>query len=136
MKLLVLTTEPISAEQLGDALNSGDLDDLEVSVVAPALSDTALRFWMADADDAIARADSVRRQTAHELQGSGVAASASTGESDPMQAIQDALQTFQADRILVFRHSDEEQRYREDLDLEEVRERFGLPVEETVVPAA
>jgi predicted ATP-dependent protease len=136
MKLLVLTTEPISAQQLRDALNSSDLEDLEVSVVAPALSESALRFWMADADEAIARAESVRRQTAHELQGSGVAASASTGESDPMQAIQDALQTFQAERILVFRHPEDEQRYREDLDLEEVRERFGLPVDDTVVPAA
>src|SRR5437763_13684411 len=99
MRVLVLTTEPISAQQLRDALNSGDLEDLEVSVVAPALSDSALRFWMTDADEAIARADRVRRQTAHKLAGAGVAAGAATGESDPLQAIQDALQTIHADKI-------------------------------------
>jgi hypothetical protein len=134
MKLLVLTSEPITAEQLRDALGQRDVDDLEVMVVAPALNDSGLRFWMADADEAIARADNVRRQTAVELEGSGVRAQAATGESDPVQAIQDALQSFEADRILVFRHPDEQQRYREDLDLDEVRERFGLPVEDSVLP--
>lgn len=136
MKLLVLTSEAITAEQLRDALGQREGDDLEVMVVAPALNDSALRFWMADADEAIARADNVRRQTAVELEGSGVQARGATGESDPVQAIQDALQGFEADRILVFRHPDEQQRYREDLDLDEVRERFGLPVEDSVLPAA
>jgi hypothetical protein len=136
MKLLVLTSEPITAEQLRDALGQGDVNDLEVMVVAPALNDSALRFWLADADEAIARADKVRRQTAVELEGSGVDTQATTGESDPVQAIQDALQSFEADRILVFRHSDEQQRYREDLDLDEVGERFGLPVEDSILPAA
>ena len=134
MRLLVLTSEPITAPHLRDALGQHDVRDLEVMVVAPALSESALRFWMADADEAIARADSVRRQTAVELEGSGVAPRAAPGESDPVQAIEDALQSFEADRILVFRHPDEQQRYREDLDLDEVRERFGRPVEESILP--
>lgn len=136
MKVLVLTSEPITAQQLRDALPGAEVPELEVMVVAPALSESRLRFWLADADEAIARADSVRRQTARELEGSGVAARTDTGESDPLQAIQDALQVFQAERIVVFRHPNEDQRYREDLDLEEARERFGLPVDDTVVPAA
>lgn len=134
MRVLVLTTEPITAHQLRDAL--GEVQDLEVMVVAPALNESGLKFWLADADEAIAQAEKVRRETARELEGSDVAARATTGEADPLQAIQDALQTFPAERILVFRHSDEEQRYREDLDLEEARDRFGLPVDDTIVPAA
>jgi hypothetical protein len=136
MKLLVVTSEPITAQQLRDALGEGTAaDDLEVMVVAPALAESGLRFWMTDADQAIARADEVRRETVSELAGQGLTARGDTGEADPTQAIEDALQTFPADRIVIFRHGQEAQRYREDFDLEEIRERFALPVAETAVPA-
>jgi hypothetical protein len=67
MKLLVLTSEPISAQQLRDAL-PGDLEpqDAEVMLVTPAFHDSALRFWVSDADDAIARADAIRRESVDE----------------------------------------------------------------------
>jgi hypothetical protein len=63
-----------------------------------------------------------------ELADSGVTASGDTGESDPLQAIQDALITFPADRIVVFKHPQGERGYREDVDEREVEERFGVPV--------
>jgi hypothetical protein len=129
MRLLVLTTEAVSAEQLRDAL-PGDADptDAEVMVVAPALHDSALRFWLSDADDAIARADEVRRQSAEQLGAEGVSAAADTGESDPEDAVEDVLKTFPADRILVFTHTGDEQRYREDVDTDALQSRFGIPV--------
>jgi nucleotide-binding universal stress UspA family protein len=134
MKLLVLTSEPITAVQLRDALPDGTgPEDAEVMVVAPALQDDALHFWLSDADDAIAKADEVRRATLATLDAEGVQASGDTGESDPVAAIADALQTFDADRIVLFTHGRSQQRYREDLDLEEVRERFGLPVDQRVL---
>ncbi|MFL5822894.1 MAG: hypothetical protein ACJ764_05560 [Solirubrobacteraceae bacterium] len=135
MKTLILTSEPISAQQLRDALGQ-DAEDDEVLVVAPALQESGLRFWTADADEAIDKAQEVWRRTVGELSEAGVSAHGDTGESDPLQAIQDSLQTFPAQRIVLFRHPEEEQRYREDFDLDEVRERFGLPVEEALVPAA
>ncbi len=135
MRVLVLTSEPITAEQVRGALGEGEDEQTEVMVVAPALNESGLKFWTADADAAIARADTVRRKTELELEQSGLQTRSDTGESDPLQAIQDALQTFDADRILIFRHGEDEQRYREDFDFEEVRERFGLPVDETVVSA-
>jgi hypothetical protein len=130
MKLLVLTSEPISAQQLREAL-PGELgpEDAEVMVVAPALQESGIRFWMSDADEAIARAEEVRRQTVERLGQEGVAASGNTGESDPAQAIQDALQTFPAERIVVFTHRGEDQDYREDFEAGEIEERFGLPVD-------
>src|SRR5579884_13459 len=129
MKVLVLTSEAISAQQLRDALD-GDVppQELEVLVIAPALQESGLRFWMTDADEAIDRADQIRRQTVHELEEHGMPAQGDTGESDPLQATQDALQTFPAEQIVLFRHPGDEQRYREDFDLDEVRERFDLPV--------
>jgi hypothetical protein len=130
MKVLVVTSEAISAQQLRDALGSadGDPSDLEVMVVAPALADSALQFWMSDADEAIARAEEVRQQSVERLGQEGVPASGDTGEADPYTAIEDALKTFDADRIVLFTHGEEAQRYREDLDEREVGERFGRPV--------
>jgi hypothetical protein len=97
-------------------------------VIAPAIQESSLRFWFSDADDAIAKADEVRRQTVKDLGDSGVAATGDTGESDPLQAIQDALITFPADRIVVFTHPRGERGYREDVDGREIEERFGVPV--------
>jgi hypothetical protein len=129
MKLLVLTSEPISAQQLRGALGEEvEPADAEVMVVAPAFAADALHFWLSDADQAIAEADQVRRQTLERLGEEGVAASGDTGESDPLQAIQDALSTFAADRILLFTHPASSSRYREDVDIAEVEERFGIPV--------
>lgn len=130
MKLLVLTSEPITARQLRAAV-TGDVDpkEAEVMVVAPALQESPLKFWLSDADDAIARAEEVRRETVQQLGEEGVPASGDTGESDPLRAMEDALQTFKADRIVVFTHGDSEQRYREDVDEQEIQNRFGIPVD-------
>jgi hypothetical protein len=131
MKLLVLTSEPISAEQLRSALGSDHepAEDTEVMVVAPALHESALRFWLSDADEAISRATRVSRETVQELDKAGIAAHGDTGESDPLDAIEDALRSFSADKIVIFTHPESEQRYREDLDEAEIEGRFGLPVE-------
>ena|SRR5947208_2881786 len=137
MKVLVLTSEPISAEQLRDALGSAgdpaDAADTEVMVVAPALAESAMKFWMSDADDAIARAEQVRRESVERLGEAGVPATGETGEADPYTAIEDALKTFEADRIVLFTHRGEGQRYREDLDDREIAERFGVPVDHATV---
>ncbi len=129
-RILVLTTEPITAAQLRGALPEGaDSQHVEVMVVAPAIQESPLKFWFSDADDAIAKADEVRRRTVQELGEEGVSASGDIGDSDPLQAIQDALITFDADRIVLFTRRESDQAYREDVDEREVRERFGLPVE-------
>src|SRR5947209_1338943 len=114
MKLLVITSEPISAEDLRSAL-PGEVDptEAEVMLVAPALQDTPLKFWFSDADDAIARAEEVRRESVERLGAEGVSAAGDTGESDPLDAIEDALQTFSAERIVLFTRASNA-RYRED----------------------
>ena len=134
VRLLVLTSEPVSADQLRTALpGEADPADAEVMVVAPALHKSALRFWMSDADAAIARAEEVRAESVENLGRAGVSASGDTGESDPEEAIEDALKTFPADRILLFTHGGGEQRYREDLDAGSLESRFGIPVSQSTV---
>jgi broad specificity phosphatase PhoE len=129
MKVLVVTSESITAEQLHEALGADvSPDQAEVMVVAPALQESGFKFWLSDADDAIARADQVRRESLEKLGEAGVAASGDTGESDPETAIEDALKTFDADRIVLFTHRGSSRRYREDVDPDELVERFGRPV--------
>ncbi len=132
MKILVLTTEPVSADDLRGALG-GELppEDAEVMVVAPALHESGLRFWLSDADEAIQRADEVRRESVDQLGEAGVSASGDTGEGDIADAIEDALETFPADRVVVFTRADDEQRYREDVDEGELQRRFSIPVTES-----
>jgi hypothetical protein len=129
MKILVLTSEPVTADQLRAALPSdADPKDAEVMVLSPALHENALRFWVSDADEAITRAEDVRRQSLEQLGEAGVAASGDTGEGTPEEAIEDALKTFAADRILVFTHPESEQLYKEGVDPDELQTRFGVPV--------
>ncbi len=132
MKLLVLATEPITADDVRDALpGDDDVEGAEVLVVAPAVNESAVAFWVSDSDEAIGDAESVARRTADALRERGARARATTGESEPLLALQDALATFPADRILIVARSDEDRaRYREDDVAGEAGRRFGVPVTE------
>lgn len=57
-----------------------------------------------------------------------MSASADTGESDPEDAVEDVLKTFAADRIVLFTHGGDAQRYKEDIDPDALQSRFGIPV--------
>jgi hypothetical protein len=128
MKVLVIASEPISADRLRAALG-GATDDAEIMVVAPALHRSALRFWLSDADEAIRRAQLVQRETVENLDDAGLEAHGDTGESDPVKAVEDVLVTFPAERIVLFTRASSEQRYDEGIDGEALRQRFGLPVQ-------
>ena len=127
MKLLVLAPEAVDAAAVRNALPGDDLDGAEVLVVSPALNPSGIRFWMSDSDDAIQEAEHASGATADALRTEGAHARAATGESEPLLAIQDALATFPADHIVIFRGEGDD--YREE-DLAEARERFGVPVTE------
>lgn len=134
MKLLVLTAEPLEAEllrrELGDEVN-----DAEVRVVAPAMNSSPVAFWMSDSDEAIAEAVESAQRTGDAAREAGAdSASTTTGESEPLVALEDALATFPADRVAVFVHSPDEQRYREEDICAKAQERFGVTVTCHVLP--
>ena len=126
MKLLVVTPEPVDAALLRATLGE-DIEDAEVLVISPATHQSKLAFWMSDADEAIHEAEVAQEETVERLEESGVDAAGDTGESEPAVAIQDALATFPADRIVIFRHAGETD-YLEDEGLADAEERFGVPV--------
>jgi hypothetical protein len=101
--------------------------DTDVLVVAPALN-TPLRHWFNDQG----RADREARQRLDGelavLAGLGVRARGELGSDDPLQAIDDALQTFPADEILIGTHRDDESNWLEEDVVERAREAYGVPV--------
>jgi hypothetical protein len=129
MKVLVIASEPISADRLRAALG-GETDNAEIMVIAPALHRSALRFWLSDADEAIKRAGRVQRETVEGLDDAGLDAHGDSGEGDPVKAVEDTLVTFAAERIVLFTRPASEQRYSEGIDADALQQRFGLPVQQ------
>ena len=132
MKLLVLTPEPIDADMLRAAVGE-DAEGAEVLVVSPATNQSKLAFWVSDSDAAIGEAETAQNETVERLEEEGVDAAGDTGESEPGVAIQDALATFAADRIVVFSHPEGDRDYREDDGLADAESRFGVPLTHALI---
>ena len=133
-KILALVTEPVSGEALREAVGDG-AEAAEVMVVAPALNDR-IRFWTSDSDEAIERAEAVQEETVERMDEEGVDAAGDTGESDPLLALHDALQTFPADEIVLFTHEGGKHNWLEEGLVEEAEKRFDAPVRHLVVEEA
>jgi uroporphyrinogen-III synthase len=133
-KILVLVSESIDADALRSALGDDVAADDEVLVVAPALNERS-RFFLADPDPAIERAQAVQEETAARLEEQGVDAvpAVTPGEEDPLQALEDALATYDADEIVLFTHSSGAQNWLEDGLVDEAQRRFDAPVRHLVV---
>jgi hypothetical protein len=131
-KILALVSEPVSGEALKSAVGEQDAADAEVLVVAPALN-SRRRFFLADPDSAIERAEEVQVETVERMDDEGIDAAGDTGESDPLLAVQDALQTFDADEIVLFTHPGGERNWLEEGLVDDAKGRFEPPVRHFVV---
>jgi hypothetical protein len=67
MRVLVIASEPVTADELRGAVDGDEGEHLGVLVMAPALHSSMLRFWMSDADEAIAEADDTQRRMVGQL---------------------------------------------------------------------
>ena len=132
MKLLVLTPEPVDANVLRSTLGE-EVEGAEVLVVSPATNQSKLAFWVSDSDAAIGEAETAQNETVERLEEEGVEATGDTGESEPAVALQDALATFPADRIVIFSHPEGDRDYREDEGLADAEQRFGIPVTHALI---
>jgi nucleotide-binding universal stress UspA family protein len=132
VKLLVVTPEPIDARFLRETLGD-DVRGAEVLVVSPATNRSKLAFWVSDSDEAIEEAETAEVDTVERLEEAGVDAAGQVGESEPAMAIDDALATFKADRIVIFSHPEDERDYREDEGLTEGEARWGVPVTHALI---
>jgi hypothetical protein len=131
-KIIAVVAEPISGEALKSAVGADTAEEAEVLVVAPALN-SKFKFLTSDPDEAIARAERVQEETVERLDEEGIDAAGDTGEADPLLALQDALQTYPADEIVLCTHPNSERNWQEEGLVEQARERFDKPVKQLVV---
>ena len=111
---------PFGVRELIDAAD-------EILVVTPTLP---TRFeWLASATDkAREQADERLDTVLGQIEEQGSDASGMVGADDPMLAFEDALAAFPADHILVGLRSPDRADWQERGLLDELLERFGLPV--------
>src|SRR5947209_3609300 len=105
-RLLVVPTSNVSAESTGRVIEQRYGGDVDVRVVAPA-SNIGRLDWLANQeDDARSEAQARAMEVAQAVPGADVPAE--VGDTDPVQAIHDALATFEADEIVVVTCPDEQ----------------------------
>jgi len=103
-----------------------------VRVVSPALN-SPLKTWTSDEDGARAAAQGRLDASVESLRAVGLDASGEIGDGDPVQAIEDALRTFQPDELIVSTHPEGRSKWLERGVVDRARERFDLPLTHVVV---
>ena len=136
-RALVVANERVAGSELREALVERLGDGIgEVFVVAPALTDSGLKFALGDVDDAIEPARERMEKTVAELREAGIPAAGEVGDADPIQAISDEIEKFHPDQVLIVGHRDEDGAFAEKGLLEQVERDVELPVIELVVDSA
>lgn len=131
--ILVIANETVGGEELLAILRekSADVDE-RVRVVCPALN-SQLRHWASDEDGARAAAQRRLDASLEQLRGHGITAEGEVGDSDPLQAIEDALRTFGADEIVISTHPEGRSNWLERNIVGLARDRFDVPITHVVV---
>jgi hypothetical protein len=126
--LLVVASAPVIGSALERELQRRvEGRRTEVLVLSPAMTGSALKHAFGDVDEAIVSARERLEASVGELSHSGIAATGTVGDSDPLIAIEDALATFPADEILIVTSADQDEWLDGDL-FENARGRFRQPL--------
>jgi hypothetical protein len=132
-RVLVLANETLHGHDLrNEIVRVADGVAEDVLVVCPTLN-SSLRPSMSN-EDGTCDIDADRLQAALEaLGGAGLRVRGSIGDADPLQALEDALQSFSADEIVISTHPTGSSAWLERGVVEAARSRFGVPVTHVVV---
>ena len=127
-RVLVVTTASVDPETLREeVLGHVDDENAEVKIVAPA-SDVSRLQWLTNDEDEAREEAAEQADQAAEAVKPAATVEAEVGDSDPVQAVEDALRTFPADQIVIVTESGDEQGWLEKDSASAAYERFGLPV--------
>jgi hypothetical protein len=132
-RILVVSNETVIGTVLHQAIrfrarNVGG----DVLVVAPALN-SRLRHWLSDVDPARRAAEGRLARSLERLSAAGIRARGQVGDSDPLQAIEDALSTFPADEIIIATHPEDRSNWLARDIVARARTRFAAPILHIVV---
>jgi len=132
-RILVIASETVAGETLHAMIRQkSEGYRTNVLVVAPA-QPSPLQHLASDDDPsrraALERVDA----TLARLREAGFSAQGQVGDSDPLQAIEDALRTFGPDEIIISTHPEGRSHWLERNVVENARERFAVPITHVVV---
>jgi hypothetical protein len=127
-RLLVVVTAPVDEAVLRDRVRDHAGPDAEVRVVAPASDLSPLQWLATDEDEARGEAADIARSTERAVQSEAGRVETEVGDSDPVQAIEDALRQFSADEVIVVTRKGDDAGWLEKDSAEEASERFGVPI--------
>jgi hypothetical protein len=132
-RILVVANETLSGKALRDEIEHRAGDEPAIlRVVCPALN-TKLRHWTSDEDSARAAAQSRLDAILDTLEREGFTATGGIGESDPVQAMEDALRVFPAEEAIISTHPLGRSNWLERDVVTRARERFPIPITHVVV---
>ena len=135
-RILVVANETVGGSALLDQIRKRSEGVYEhVLVVVPALN-SPLRHWTSDEDGAREAAQQRLEASLAAMRAAGIDARGEVGDSDPLQAIEDALRTFAPDELIISTHPPERSHWLERGVVTGARERFALPVTHVVVDLA
>lgn len=132
-RILVVANETVGGPELLAVVRerAGDRH-ARVLVVAPALN-SPLKTMLSDEDAARAAAQERVDASLTSMRGVGLDVQGQIGDSDPVQAIDDAVRTFAPDELILSTHPPGRSRWLENGVVERSRERFDLPLTHVVV---
>jgi hypothetical protein len=132
-RILVIANETVGGEALRDVIREKSEGYREqVLVVCPALN-SPLRHWASDEDPARRQAQARLDRSLARLEELGISARGEVGDSEPLQAIEDALRTFGPDEVIISTHPEGRSHWLEKGVVRGARQRFAVPITHVVV---
>ncbi len=132
-RILVVSNETLRGEALrAEIAHRARGRESEVRVVCPALN-TKIKYWVSDEDQARQQAQERLDAVIAQLARDGIPAQGDIGDSDPLQAIEDALRLFPANEVIVSTHPYGRSNWLEQDVVGRARERFPIPITHVVV---
>ena len=132
-RVLVIANETVGGpELLAELRQHARGRRTDVLVVTPALN-SPLKHWVSDEDGARAAAAERLDASLDAMRAAGMTARGEIGDSDPVQAIADALRTFAPDEIVISTHPEGRSNWLERGVVDAARERFDVPITHVVV---
>lgn len=134
-RILVLANETCAGAAVCDEVRyRAGHEPAKVLVVAPALSESRVGHWLSSSigparDAARERLDA----SVTAFRAAGLEANGQLGDSDPLQALDDAYRVFSPDEIIISTHPPARSNWLERQVVQRARERYQVPITHVVV---
>jgi hypothetical protein len=133
-RLLAIVTDTVQGPESVEALTGReDAGRVEVRLVLPAVEETPFRHVLGDVDRPAREAGERLEASLEELRRSGISASGSVGDPDPVLAAKDALREEPADEVVIFERAPDQARWFEDGLFERAQEEIAPPLRMVLV---